>query len=121
MTAQEAISNLRAMGAFDSTGACDPVECFLYLANHTYELRLASGAKLNDGTDFEAFLGELTLAFGQPGQIAAVPPQKRWSERTIENKNLTCPHCRHVHQGIGECGFPVGGGRVCHCEMEVAA
>ncbi len=56
MTAKEAIANLRA------AGADEPVEYFLYLANHSHEARLAGGGRLTDGTDFIAWLRELAEA-----------------------------------------------------------
>ena len=31
----------------------------------------------------------------------------------------TCPRCGHIHAGR-ECGFPIGGGRTCRCEIEEA-
>lgn len=106
MTAREAIADLQH--------AKEPVEFFLYLAAHAHELRLTNGARLNDSTDFKAFLVELAEATKPTiGRALGIPPQKRWDEH--------CPRCGHVHQGIGECGMPIGGGRVCRCELEVAA
>jgi len=97
MTAKEAISNLRA------ANADLPVEYFLYLAAHASELRLTNGARLNDSTDFKAFLVEL----------ATIPSQPRW--------NSNCPRCGHVHEEVSECGMKLGGGRVCRCDMEMSA
>lgn len=106
MAAQEAISNLR--------DAHEPVEFFLYLAAHAHELRLSNGARLNDGTDWKAFMVELAEATKPTiARALGVPPQKRW--------DLTCPRCGHVHLEVSECGMRLGGGRICHCEREVAA
>lgn len=111
MTAQEAISNLR--------DAHEPVEFFLYLAAHAHELRLSNGARLNDATDWKAFMVELAEATKPTiARVLGVPPQRRWNSREVDP---TCPRCGHVHQGIGECGMPMGAGRICHCELEVAA
>src|SRR5260370_490396 len=101
-------------------GATEPVEYFLYLASHSHELRLATGARLLDLTDFKAFLIELAEAVAQPvpKREAAVPAQPRYSKSSVD---LTCPRCGHVHQGIGECGMPMGTGRICRCELEVSA
>lgn len=108
MTAAEAIANLARVQ--------EPAERFLYLAAHAHEFRLATGQRLLDGTDFKAFLVELAEA-SQPGGLAAIPPQKRWP-RSVD---LTCPRCGHVHESEGECGVAIGGGRYCHCELEVPA
>jgi hypothetical protein len=56
MTATEAYSNCVACGAKE------PMEFFLYLAGHAHELRLENGSRLDDGTDFKAFLLEFALA-----------------------------------------------------------
>ena len=56
MTAKEAIVELCRRGAHD------PTACFLYLANHVAEFRLSDGQRLNDGTDFIAWLRELAEA-----------------------------------------------------------
>lgn len=90
----------------------DPREMFLYLAAHAHELRLRDGQRLNDLTDFTTFFLELSQAL-KPESAARnlVPAQPRWHE--------TCPRCGHVHQGEAECGEPMGGGRVCRCELEV--
>ena len=109
MTAQEAISNLRA------SNAELPVEYFLYLAAHACELRLTNGMRLNDVTDFKAFLLELAEATKPTiaRALGTVPPQPRW--------NNNCPRCGHVHEEVSECGMKLGGGRVCRCDMEASA
>ena len=119
MTAAEAIRNLQSMGAHE------PIEYFLFLANHAHELRLANGGRLNDGTDWKAFLRELadsSEAFDRkPPRLAYctfVNPLPRTSSKAVD---LTCPRCGHVHQGESECGEALGGGRVCRCELEVPA
>jgi hypothetical protein len=109
MTAREAIANLRAVSAEL------PVEYFLYLAAHSCELCLSSGGRLNDATDFKAFLVELAEAtkptLGKA--LATVPQQPRW--------NRNCPRCGHVHEEVSECGMSLGGGRICRCDMEMSA
>ncbi len=32
-----------------------------------------------------------------------------------------CPNCGHIHVDEDECGFPIGGNRVCRCERAVTA
>jgi len=103
------ISNLRAMGAFD------PTECFLYLANHAHEARTSDGQRLNDATDFAAWLVELARAF----EDQALAKAFRGLDKRLHAS--TCPRCGHVHEGVGECGVWMGAGRYCRCELEVAA
>ncbi len=120
MTAAEAIRTLQAEGAHE------PIEYFLFLANHAHELRLANGGRLNDGTDWKAFLRELAetseaLDRKSPRATDCTfvnAPPKRMSSKAVD---LTCPRCGHVHQGESECGEALGGGRVCRCELEVPA
>jgi hypothetical protein len=88
-----------------------------YLADHVYEAELASGQKLRDASDFNAWLRELAdLAAPIPESTKvswmrrAPAPQSRWED--------TCPRCGHVHQGDAECGEQLGGGRICRCEFE---
>jgi hypothetical protein len=108
MTAKEAIANLRA------TGADDPVEYFLYLANHVHEARLTNGSRLNDAIDIALWLTELAEAIRVPSLDLAEIESKRRAD-------LTCPRCGHIHEGDRECGAFIGGGRICRCEMEVSA
>jgi hypothetical protein len=105
MTAKEAIANLRLMGH-------QPIGyvAFLYLAAHADEARLAGGERLNDATDFAAWLIELANAV-RAQEPATLNPAL----------NRTCPRCGHVHQGEAECGEPLGGGRICRCEFKVQA
>ncbi len=98
MTAKELISDLRAMNALD------PRECFLYLAAHAHEARLANGCRLLDQTDFTAWLLELS---------EAAKPQAL---------DKTCPRCGHVHEGDRECGVFISESTgYCRCELEVPA
>lgn len=119
MTAPELIANLRAMNAISA----DPRELFLYLAAHVHQCRLADGQRLNDLTDFEAWLIELAQAAKPPQNGCAQQAQR--AQMDVDRQGPfhlghavlnTCPHCGHVHQGEKECGEPVGGGRVCRCE-----
>ncbi len=56
MTAQDAIRYLY------SAGKPEPIEVFLYLANHADELRTGDGQRLKDATDFKVFFVELAEA-----------------------------------------------------------
>jgi len=89
----------------------------LYLADHVYHLR--------DATDFRKFLLDMAEAIRQESQAASGPQlspgpkvrppfqQRRWNE--------FCPECGHIHADETECGFPIGGGRICRCERAVVA
>jgi hypothetical protein len=89
---------------------------FRFLAEHLYELRLSNGHPLRDSTDFRDFLFELS-------QGAEMADQNRPCPKVIPRGQFddTCPRCGHVHQGSGECGEQMGGGRICRCETEVPA
>jgi hypothetical protein len=103
MTAREMISNFRAQ----SGPSPDPRELFLYLANNAYDVRLADGGRILDLTDFTTLCIELAQAL-KP-------------ETSVNSHDKTCPRCGHIHEGDRECGFLIGGGRICRCEMEVPA
>jgi len=45
-----------------SAGKPEAIEVFLYLANHSHELRTGDGQRLNDATDFKVFFVELAEA-----------------------------------------------------------
>jgi hypothetical protein len=100
---------------------------FRFLAEHTYELRLSSGHPLRDSTDFRDFLFELSrgaeLAHQAVNTHVAIASQNRPCPKVIPRGQFddTCPRCGHVHQGSGECGEQMGGGRICRCETEVPA
>ena len=122
MTAKEAITNLR------STGATEPIEYFLYLADH-HEARLADGQRLNDLTDFAAWLRELAEAASPqplslaPVRICASFKGPRFVLGPVEVQKLsqlaTCPRCGHIHQGEEECGMFMGASAgFCRCEEE---
>jgi hypothetical protein len=102
MTAKEAIANLRA------AGATDPVEYFLYLANHAHEARLGGGSRLNDSIDIAMWLAELAEAIRLEGLAS----------RGIA-LDKTCPRCGHIHEGDIECGMFIGSGQFCRCERGV--
>ena len=128
MTAKEVITNLRALGTLDGH------VIFNYLAEHLYEARLTNGVKVRDGYDFKVWLRELAEEakiprpphFPRSTEVLAVTgngtgtkvlppaPQRRYED-------ATCPRCGHVHEGDGECGVFIGGGRYCRCELEVPA
>lgn len=128
MTAKELIANLRSLGTLDGH------VIFNYLAEHTYEAKLATGQQLRDASDFKAFLRELAEEAKIPGpshfrrstevstaagngtgpKVLPPAPQRRYED-------ATCPRCGHVHEGDGECGVLIGGGRYCRCELEVPA
>ena len=102
-----------------------------YLADHVYTAELADGGKLRDAMDLTQWLRELAdearklLANGQSTEVSPVAerstcrkvtttPQARWN-------GDFCPDCGHVHIDDAECGFPIGGARICRCERRVVA
>src|SRR5882724_9003928 len=94
MTAKELIANLHF------SGSIDPAECFLYLAAHAHEARLAGGQRLLDQSDFTAWLIELAQALRQ-----------RATSNGEKRVDRTCPRCGHIHEGDRECGAWLGAGR----------
>lgn len=94
-----------------SSALIDPAEFLLFMASRAHELLLEDGQRLNDLTDFTTCLLEISRALqgwnNGPSRPIAV--------------DRTCPRCGHVHEGDNskECGFDIGGGRRCRCEMEV--
>jgi hypothetical protein len=46
-------------------------------------------------------------------KVTASAPQRRWDE--------FCHDCGHIHVDDSECGFPIGGGRICKCAKAVLA
>lgn len=56
MTAKDVLSYLH------ESRVTEPIEIFLYLANHAHELRLSHGRRLIDGGDFKEFLLDLAEA-----------------------------------------------------------
>lgn len=107
MTASEITSNLR------TARLAEPIEIFLYLANHFPELETSDGQKMNDLTDFATFLREFAEALA-PREKASNP-----------GHYSTCHSCGHIHEGSEECGKFIGNGpngpRYCRCEAKVAA
>lgn len=109
MKAKELIEKYRACGEQDL-----PV-LLHFLADHWHSMRLADGQSLNDNMDSAAALRELAEA--------ARTPETGWRGTGIRigRNESHCHRCGHVHLEDDECGFPIGGGRVCRCEEEVAA
>lgn len=124
MTPREFISDYRSLGLQD------PHIFPAYLAEHIYEMRLNSGARVLDTMDFKILLSELAEAWRvaefpsgtifpsgpkvqQMPKRAVIEPQSRWDGH--------CPDCGHVHIDGDECNFPIGGGRYCRCERNVVA
>ena len=102
MNVEETVIKLRA------DGAIEPIEIFLFLANHAHELRTADGQRMNDATDFTAFLRELADALAPAKQ-----PKLACHD--------TCPRCGHIHQGEEECGMFMGAtAGFCRCEVQAA-
>lgn len=114
MTAKELIDDLLFLGPQDLNVILS------YIADHASEARLAGGERLNDVTDFKAFLRELGEAWRVHGLLRRTNVAiDSWQSRTAMHD--TCPRCGHVHQGEAECGELLGGGRVCRCELSVPA
>ena len=134
MTSRDLVAELRLLGPQDQN------VIFAFIADHLYECRLNTGARLNDAMDFKLFLHEVSEAW----RVAEFPegtvfppstkvhlaadsgtrpkvtrrdlpaPHPRWNDST-------CPRCGHVHEGVGECGVSMGKDRICRCELEVSA
>jgi hypothetical protein len=104
---------------FISTLALAPVDTerlstiFRFLAVHAYEFRLEGGKQLRDASDFKQLLHEISEAAANARDC-----RKVMGTFVIADP---CPRCGHVHQGSPECGEEIGGGRTCHCELEVRA
>jgi len=110
MTPAELLSNLRFAGAEE------PIEIFLYLANHAHELRTNDGQRLNDGIDFAVFLVEFADV------LSKNPLGTKTLERAIRSVQETCHVCGHLHEGDGECGVFMGTKvGYCDCKAEVHA
>jgi hypothetical protein len=110
MRAREALTILRA------AGAKEPIEYFLFLANHADELRLSFNRRLIDLGDFKEFLQELASACDDQVVAEAL---KTSAEKRL---GLTCPRCGHIHEGHRECGVDMGStAGICRCEWEAAA
>jgi hypothetical protein len=95
------------------------------LADTVSEARLADGQRLCDATDFAAWLRELAEETRVQGLSAngsvgngTWPKVMGGGRRSIDS---TCPRCGHIHQSAAECCEPLGGGRVCRCQLEVSA
>ena len=104
---------------------------FHSLSEHTLGARLEAGRRLTDVMDFREYLEELSEA----ARVAHTLSQRKLPSYVRDRRVLqqlseqtprrpfadSCPRCGHVHQGVSECGEPMGGGRICRCEMEVHA
>jgi hypothetical protein len=121
MTAYETIAHFLS---FDLDGLS---LVFAYLAEHSYEARLQDGKQLRDATDFRCWLRELSeaakVAEGRGSTEVANQPGRRPCRKVLGTFVLAdpCPRCGHVHEGAAECGFEIGGGRICRCDVEVPA
>ena len=62
--------------------------------------------------------GEVFLDKLRSGELPTAPFGNA-APKPPEHKH--CPRCGHIHEGVRECGADMGGGRICRCEMEVAA
>ena len=105
MTARQVVDHLRELGILDNR------TLLLALSNCTGEARLQDGQRLNDATDFAAWLREVAGELRVPERVAFIT-------RRID---LTCPRCGHVHEGDRECGVEVPGAGICRCELQVPA
>lgn len=93
-----------------SSALLDPAEFLLFTASHAHELRTEDGRRLNDLLDVTAWMLEVSRALRGWNQPAPGAPL-----------NASCPDCGHEHGEEKECGFAIGGGRVCRCERKVPA
>lgn len=103
----------------------DRARCFFYmLADSVPIARLNNGCRLIDGTDFIAWLRELGDAAKrlEDGESACPSGAKILPINSfMELGDSRCPRCNHLHQGVVQCGFDLGGGRLCRCELPVPA
>jgi hypothetical protein len=101
---------------------------FNYLGDHAHEARLLNGGRLHDLTDFAAFFHELASASKFTPSTEVLPrvdfrtrPQVTPRDNLVQVHGDFCPDCGHIHIDGSECGFPIGGGRICRCERAVPA
>jgi hypothetical protein len=129
MNARELILDLRALGPGQDTPEALLYTRLLcrYLADHLHEATLQSGMGLRDLSDVIAWLRELADVARNPEtpirQGVALALQRNAADRGRSQParwDDTCPRCGHVHEGLGQCGMPMGGGGICGCELEVA-
>jgi len=99
-----------------------------FLADRAIASRLENGQRLCDVIDFTAWLRELAAAtqISDSTEVqrepVSRPPTKVTYPCTGSRFNLDfCPACGHIHVEEKECGFPIGGDRVCRCERAVPA
>jgi hypothetical protein len=114
MTSKEIISDLLRCGTQSLNVSLD------YIGARMCEARLRNGCRVNDASDAKAFLHEcaqeVQIHSGVPRlSLIQEPPARRGYNVDF------CPDCGHVHIDDHECGFPIGGGRVCRCERQVTA
>ncbi len=84
---------------------------FLYVATNAYELTLADGRRLLDGTDWKEFFHQLGDVLGEAGAGTGFKLPRDYK----------CSDCGHVHEDKAECRVYLGEGRFCPCESKVAA
>jgi hypothetical protein len=119
LTALEAIAKLQERKA-------EPVEIFLFLANHIHELKLADGCSVVDGTDCRKLFEELAQAMRAFGprnpspEKTQVLPQPRYPIARLGSD--LCHRCGHVHKDK-ICGEKMGPSEQdeCPCEEAVTA
>lgn len=130
MRAKEMVDDLRRLGPQDTS------VLFHYLADNAIRARLADGQRLCDVGDFIAWLRELA----EQAKVHVVSNNRALGALIADGKDVMtidqvrnelgtwpevmeiddiCPRCGHLHQGDSECGLPMGGGRICRCELSV--
>jgi hypothetical protein len=119
MKARQIIDHLRTLGPQNAN------VIFTYLADCVYNARLGNGQRICDVMDCKLWLRELADAAQIAGSTGVTSVEEFHTRPTVTNNRFAggdfCPDCGHVHIDGAECGFPIGGGRVCRCERAVPA
>lgn len=121
MTARELLDEILSQGP---PSDALPLECrliFRQVADNLHQVRLRNGSALRDLSDVTEFFREMVAELA-PRPANGKPPQLQQVLRQEQPRNWnSCPDCGHEHADQNECGWAIGGGRVCRCERRVTA
>lgn len=87
-----------------------------FLADHVRELQFDDGSYLQSISDFEK-----ALRLVADGLRVPLSPPLNFADHRLRASGRVadedwCHDCGHLHADPTECGFPIGGGRVCLCD-----